>query len=193
VNKYVLNRKDSIVLTAIDIIHEQGLQGLSTREIAKRQGVSEPALYRQFSSKADIILAVLDHYSYYDSLVFNTVQAKQLPAKDGILFYMSTFSEYFENYPQITAVVMAFDTLFYEHEIEGKVREIRESHRSFLQTLTDGGKKLGDISTELSTEQITDTVLGIQYMTMLRWRSSKYEFSLKERVVAAIDSYLKLI
>ena len=55
----LLNRKDSIVITAIEIMSELGIHGLTTKEIARRQGISEGTIFRYFRSKNEIILSML--------------------------------------------------------------------------------------------------------------------------------------
>ncbi|MBN1948990.1 MAG: helix-turn-helix transcriptional regulator, partial [Candidatus Cloacimonetes bacterium] len=55
-------RQQQIVNTAIRIIAGQGIQHLTTKNLAGAIGISEAALYRHFSSKHEILLAVLDAF-----------------------------------------------------------------------------------------------------------------------------------
>lgn len=54
-------RRLAIVKAAIDVFTTGSYRGTTTAEIARAAGVSEPILYRHFSSKRDIYLAALDH------------------------------------------------------------------------------------------------------------------------------------
>ena len=47
----ILHRKEQLILTAIEIIDEIGIQRLTTREIAKRQQISEATIFRHFKIK----------------------------------------------------------------------------------------------------------------------------------------------
>jgi AcrR family transcriptional regulator len=73
-----LHRKDRLILTTIDIIDELGIQSLSTREIAKREGVSEATLFRHFKSKNDLLAAVLEYYSKFDDDIYQTTGINKL-------------------------------------------------------------------------------------------------------------------
>ncbi|MCI0512282.1 TetR/AcrR family transcriptional regulator, partial [candidate division KSB1 bacterium] len=53
-------RKEQIINEGIQIIHENGFPALSIRELASRVGISEPAIYRHFKNKDDIIMSILD-------------------------------------------------------------------------------------------------------------------------------------
>jgi len=52
-------RKGEILNAALDVFAERGYNGGSMREIASRVGVSEPALYRHFSGKEEVFVALM--------------------------------------------------------------------------------------------------------------------------------------
>ena len=52
-------RKAEIIDAAAEVFGEQGYDGGSMREIASRVGVTEPALYRHFSGKEALFLALI--------------------------------------------------------------------------------------------------------------------------------------
>ncbi|KKJ94968.1 TetR/AcrR family transcriptional regulator C-terminal domain-containing protein [Micromonospora sp. HK10] len=52
--------RETIVETALTLINEVGLDGLSLRRLAQELGVQGPALYRHFASKQDLLRAMAD-------------------------------------------------------------------------------------------------------------------------------------
>lgn len=56
-------RKEQIIRAAMSLIAEQGLAGASMGRIAEIVSISEPAIYRHFESRREILLAVLDGVS----------------------------------------------------------------------------------------------------------------------------------
>jgi len=54
------DRQDEIVGTALRLISEDGIQELTMKKIATAIGITEPALYRHFTSKFQILSAVVD-------------------------------------------------------------------------------------------------------------------------------------
>ena len=77
----ILHRKILLIITTIDIIDELGIQGLSTREIAKRQGVSEATIFRHYKNKNELLLAVLDYFSQFDEDIFQSTRIKRIGTK----------------------------------------------------------------------------------------------------------------
>ena len=55
------DRQVQIIDAAIKLMGEGGIQMLTTKNLAREVSVTEPALYRHFSSKANLILQVLEY------------------------------------------------------------------------------------------------------------------------------------
>lgn len=118
----ILDTKDSLIIAAIEVLDELGIQGLSTREIAKRQGVSEATLFRHYNKKSDLILAMLDFDSKYDADIMTSVRIKNLKLRESITYFINSYAEYYENYPAITSVSQAYNVLACEPALAGKVK-----------------------------------------------------------------------
>ena len=52
-------RQLQIIQESITLIAEKGIQGLTMKNLASAIGVSEPALYRHFKSKNDILSGII--------------------------------------------------------------------------------------------------------------------------------------
>ena len=50
---------DAIVAATIDLLAERGYNGLSLAAVAERAGTTTPAIYRRWSSKADLVLSTV--------------------------------------------------------------------------------------------------------------------------------------
>lgn len=62
-----LTRKEKIIISIVDLINEIGIKELSIKEIAKRENITEAAIYKHFQSKEQMLLEVLKYYSKYDN------------------------------------------------------------------------------------------------------------------------------
>src|SRR3954462_1389491 len=52
--------RTAVVQTALALLDEVGLEGLSLRRLARELGVQAPALYRHFAHKEDLLRAMAD-------------------------------------------------------------------------------------------------------------------------------------
>lgn len=190
--KSYLSRKDSIVLTAIDIIDKLGFQELSIRELANRQGVSEPALYRHYKSKQDIVLAVLDYYARFDSMLAGTINDRKMEAKEAIKFLMTSYMEYYENYPAITALVFAYDTLRYDEVLLARVKEIVDSRFDLVVALIEKGYEKQELKQVFESGVLAHLVLGLSRSLIMKWRMENRSFSLKQEYMGALNDLLNI-
>ncbi len=186
----LLHRKDALVLTAIDIIEELGIQGLTTREIAKRQSVSEATIFRHYKNKNDLLLAVLDYYIQFDTDIFQSVRLSNLEPMDAIRYSMMEFAEYYQNYPAITAIAQLYDVLRYEPDLKDKIVQIQHNRTEMLQQLVDAAQKSGDLLDVPDSEMIAVMIIGLLREINLNWRLYKYSFSLKDRTRESLDIFL---
>jgi AcrR family transcriptional regulator len=52
-------RQKEILDTALDLISQKGIQGLTIKNLSKKIGISEPAIYRHYENKIEILLKYL--------------------------------------------------------------------------------------------------------------------------------------
>lgn len=186
-----LHRKESVILTAIEIIDELGIQGLSTREIAQRQGISEGTLFRHFASKNDIILAVLDYYAKYDKDIFQSVTLKGLKMKESIIYLVDSYTTYYENYPAITAVMQMYGALLANVDFAERTKSIIDGRKKIFQCVIQAGKDAGELSADIDSNILAAIMLGAFGRICLEWRLSGYSFSLRVKTQMAADMLLK--
>jgi len=186
-----LHRKESVILTAIEIIDELGIQGLSTREIAKRQGISEGTLFRHFKSKNEIVIAVLDYFSKYDADIFDSVKLKRLKSKEAIIFLIDSHVSYYENYPAITAVTQLYGVLSAEPDFTEKIKSIFFGRMNFLKEVIEGGQRAGEIKPDIDSDVAAHIIDGTFRSICLTWRMNGRKFPLREKMLLAVNVLLE--
>ena len=186
----LIHRKHRITLTAVEIINELGIQGLSTREIAKRQGISEGTLFKHYKNKNEILLSVLDLYAKYDIDIIQSIKLKELPYLEAVEHFIRAYVEYYENYPEITAISQAYDVLACDSNLAEKIINIYSIRYLFILQAIDGAKEHGELSVEINSQHLADIIVGLFSSICLRWRFAKYSFSLKEQTMETLTSTL---
>ncbi|MDD2497286.1 MAG: TetR/AcrR family transcriptional regulator [Desulfitobacteriaceae bacterium] len=190
-SKSYLKRKDGIILTAIEIIDQLGIQGLTIRELASRQGITEAAIYRHFPNKKEILLGVIDHFASYDLMLRRTVESQKIKGGEGIIFLISSYTEYYENYPAISAVLFTLEAFQMEPEARDKMLDILDRRLEFINELVVNGKKQGDFADYIVSEDLVDIIFGTMHFITLRWRAHNCRFALKKRVLSALFTLLE--
>jgi len=177
----LLHRKEQLILTTIDIIDDLGIQKLTTREIAGRQGVSEATLFRHFKNKNELLLAVLDYFIQFDVDIVQSAQLRELSPLDALLYHITSYAEYYQNYPAITAILQLFDVLRYEEELADKVKGIQESRTATLRQLIKEVQRVGELRKDVDNDMIAVMISGFCREITLNWRLNHYKYSLSDK------------
>lgn len=186
----ILHRKERLVITAIEVIDELGIQGLSTREIARRQGVSEATLFRHYKSKNELLLGVLDHFSKFDNDILQSTKLKKLSSKEAIIYLVTSTVEYYENYPAITSIMQILDVLRYEPELTKKVKQILDNQSAIVKGLIEEAQLEGEISREADSDNLAAIIMGFRREICLKWRLLGQAFSLSKRTLSTLEMTL---
>ncbi|SFL77754.1 TetR/AcrR family transcriptional regulator [Pelosinus propionicus] len=184
--KAVLKRKERITIAAIDLFDEAGINGLTTKEIANRQNITEPAVYKQFSSKKEIVTAILDRYANFDDEIKNTIVDNEMTGRAGIEYFVNSYTEYYQNYPQITTAMFSFDMFRYDAQLHEKMTEIMKKRYQVLFFLVTEAKEKNQFSRDIDVQAMTDAVFGIICSTTFMWKLDGCQFDLKQRVMKGI-------
>lgn len=188
----LLHRRESIIISTIETLNEVGLQNLSTKLIAKREGVSEGTLFRHFKNKTEIMIAVIDHFSQFDNAIIETSINRRLSPIDTIRQFVCSYSEYYENYPAITAVIEIYDSLMSDSKLADKVRDVITKRSDFMLKTIKEAQENGTIKANISSELLEDLITGGRREICLKWRMAKFNFSIKDRTLAMLDMLLEV-
>ena len=81
------DRRKAIVENAAQLFAEVGFRGGTTRELAKRVGVSEPVLYEHFQTKRDLYAAIIEDSGRQDFDRGREILEAKAAAGDPLTFF----------------------------------------------------------------------------------------------------------
>jgi TetR/AcrR family transcriptional regulator len=138
-------RRQALLETAMRVFSARSYRGVTTAEIAREAGVSEPILYRHFASKRDLYLACLDEAWKELREAFETAVAGVEDASDWLPALVSTAAERHKRKAFLANLwIQALTEAADDAEIRGFLRaHVREVHDYLATTLrrcqADGG------------------------------------------------------
>lgn len=129
------SRQQEAFRTMLEIVSEKGMAGISTSEVAKRMNVSQPALYRYFKDRDEMIL-------FFVQTLANRLQQMTMAAGDiedpqeKILFLYRKHFEMMQKYPGLPGIILS----------------------DALQGASEGAKKVMYRATEEYRKQLADII-----------------------------------
>lgn len=171
-------RQIEILNAATKLINEGGIQHLTTKALADEMKFSEPALYRHFKNKTEILYSLLEYFgqtlkSRIDDLMDGEETGRQ-KLERIIEFQFAHFSQH----PAIVMVIFAETSFQYEEKLSDAVRDIMTNKRNRLIQIMKDGQKDGSIRKDVDSGQLASVFMGSMRFTILRWRLDGYSHDL---------------
>lgn len=183
----MLKRKDKILISALELFEEGGVNNITTKNLAFKEGISEPALYRQYKSKYEIIQEIIKEYSSYDDRILNTIIKENLEGRDAIIYYVTRYAELYQSYSELSLVLSSMDLYFYKEETKDMMLNLINRKEKFLiEYLNDHPIK----NHRLSNETLSKAINDLLYSEVFRWRLAEKSYSLVDSVVGYITDII---
>ena len=186
-------RQQEIIDASIGLIADSGIQHLTIKNIAGKLGITEPAIYRHFESKFDILYALLDSFEEMSSDILQRTAVQQMapPAKLEA-FIFDRFARMSSN-PKLAKVMFA-EELFQDVErLAGKVMKIMHEHKDIIQGIIDEGRLDGSIRTDIDSLTLFRIIFGPVRLLIKQWTLSGFRFDLEEEGRKLWDAELKML
>lgn len=184
-------RQKIIIDEAINIIHKGGYESLSIRELASKVKISEPAIYRHFLNKEDIILGILSRISEFDAQLLRNLEGG-LTASEKLKAFISFHFNFLQNNKEMTSVLFSEDIFNQSKTLKEKLIRIIEYRKRIIMEIIDLGKKEQQII-NIETMDIVTMILGFIRLTVLEWRLSEFGFDLSKRGVRVVKAINQMI
>jgi TetR/AcrR family fatty acid metabolism transcriptional regulator len=186
-------RQLEIIEAAGKILTVSGVSGLTIKNLAKEMKFSESAIYRHFTSKEEIIIAMLDYIAgNMDRRLQNAFMLNDDPETKFKAIFQSQFN-FFNDTPHFVVAVFS-DGLMEEsqriNEIINKLMTVKVKH---LMPIIMEGQQKGIFTNSVTTEELMSIVMGTFRLLMYKWRIANFQFDIKRNGENMVQAILTLI
>lgn len=169
-------RQEQIAAAALGLVASQGMKGLSVARVARRVGVVPSAIYRHYSSKDEVLDAVLDLIR--DRLLANVAAAcnESDEALDRLHLLLIRHVRLLRENQGIPRVVFSQE-LHNGHS--GRKARMYETIRQYLGQVAEivrQGQQNGQVRSDFTAEAVSMMFLGIVQPAALLWDLSDGDF-----------------
>ncbi len=187
------DRQQEIMDTAIAIIAEEGIQKLTTKELSRRIGISEPALYRHFENKLAILVAILEHFSQWSRIVLWEIVESDRSPEDKIRELFRRHTRRFVESPATSAVLFS-EEIFKNHpELVESMTGIMGAAEGYVRHILEEGIAAGRLRSDVPLEHLAMVTLGALRLLVTRWRLNDYGFDLEAEGARLADSVVAMV
>ncbi len=192
-NHELSNRQQEIINVSLDLIAEGGIQALTIKNLAKKIGFAESAIYRHYENKIQILLAILNFFKENMSFLAENSLLTEVNAIDRIEILFQNYFKKFKNSPSLVTVIFSEEIFRNEKELAAKVAEIMKMNSENIIGIISTGQKTGEIRNDIAAAHVATILMGSLRLFVKQWHMSNYSFDITEKGQELINSIKKIL
>ena len=190
---HIKPRQLEIMEAAGQLMTESGYAALTTKRLAERMGFSEPALYRHFKNKEEILLTMLHYLAASMEERLTDVTARVSDPSERVEAMFDSHFRFFTQYPHFLMAIFASGVLDETPALDKCITDLMEVKRRHLLATIKEGQAKGVFTDAFPAELLTTIAMGTFRLHMLRWRMSGRSFDLTKKGRALVKVVVGLI
>ncbi len=154
-------RQIQIKKAVLDIIADEGFHNLSTRNLAKKIGLTEGAIFRHFQTKRDIIKGIMDDVAKDLIGELKEITLKQEPSDKKLFSFLCKNVDYLKKNRGVTILLFSEATHLGDNDLKETLNTILMEQKLFVKKIIKDGINEGLWNKKISTEDFATLYLGI--------------------------------
>lgn len=185
------SRKGDIITSALKIIDQKGVKGLTVARLAQEVGFVESALYRHFKSKRDLVSFILDNILQDAWNYLAEVEEKTEDSLEALRQLIYLFLSFLEQFPGIFKIIYSDEIYLGDEELQGKIDGIISEIINFLKKVIQKAINQKKLKADLDVTVAAMHFLGLIYTAFSYWTVKKRRVPLKKISSELLDQYLE--
>ena len=185
------DRQKEIVATAVDIIADKGIQGLTIKNLSKEIGISEAAIYRHFDSKTEILMAILKSFEQGSKNFLN--YDKKMNARERINDFFQRMLVSFQERPSIISVIFSEEIFNNDKDLSGLIHSIMKNNQDYINGIIKEGQNENMFRSDINSDYLTLYLTGALHLMVKDWHFRASGDNLIKKGEELLKSFFELI
>jgi len=180
-------RQTEIIDAALRLTAEGGIQNLTIKNLADALGITEPAIYRHFKNKSEIVKTMIGSFESA------TATGSGLSGFDAITeFARSRFAQVAAN-PPLARVMFAEELFMDDREFSELMLGMMHKHKNSLEKHFIEAQAGGEVRRDISLDMLFRLVFGPVRLLVKQWGISGGAFPLTEKGKELLEDLRKIL
>ena len=154
-------RQEQIKKALLELIVEQGLHNVSTRNLAQKIGLSEGAIFRHFKTKRDIVKGIMDDVDDVLVAKLRDIVLSPIKAEQKMFDYLCANVKYLKENRGVTILLFSEATHLGDKELKEKLSQILSEQKQFIIKIAKQGINEGVWDSAINPEDFATIYMGI--------------------------------
>ncbi len=192
-SKISTKRRKQIKEALFDILVNDGINKLSTKNISEKAGISEGTLYRHFSSKTDIYLSIVsdvekDLFSKLQKIAYSSH-----PPRKRLKMFICEHYKYLTSHRGVSLLLFSLATYNNNQQLLTELSQLFNLQKDYFCKIITDGMENGIWDTSVSPEKLSDFYMGIPSTLNLEINLKKGSFYNKQLCNQVYMMILKIL
>jgi AcrR family transcriptional regulator len=189
----ISSRQLEIIEAAGKILSKSGVSGLTIKNLAQEMQFSESAIYRHFTSKEEIIVALLEYLAEdMDTRLKRVIESSKTPLENFESIFNNQL-QFFAQQPHFVVAVFSDGLMEASPKINAAILRIMQVKMMHLMPVLMRGQQEGFFTQALTTEELIHIVMGAFRLQMFKWRIANFQFDIQRQGQNMLQSIILLI
>lgn len=181
-------RQNEIIDAALRLTATQGIQGLTVKNLSASIGVTEPALYRHFKNKSEIVHAMVERFDNDVPMVRPNQRGFETIAD-----FVTARFELVNGNPDLAKVMFAEELFMNDPEFTAHMMKMMHRHKTAWELSILQGQEDGEIRRDIAPDILFRLILGPVRLLIKQWGMTNGAFDLRIKGKELLDSLRKII
>jgi len=185
----------NLINISLDIILKEGIQSLTIKNLSTRAGVTEPAIYRHFKSKFDILYNLLDFFEKHSEIFLENINKNQSVGLEKLKIFFLTHCKRFNDNKAFAIIMFSEEIFINNKELESKLFQIIKKQKKVLISIIHESQKNNLIISDIPEEHIFTLIIGSLRFLVSQWKMTKFKNNLKnmgEEYWISLENLIKI-
>jgi len=186
-------RQLEIIEAAGKILTASGVSGLTIKNLAREMHFSESAIYRHFTGKEEIILAMLEYLSEtMDDHLISWINPDDNPEAKFKSIFQNLINFFVKN-PHFVVAVFSDGLMEESQRINQNLLKLMNVIIKHLMPVIMEGQQKGQFTNAITTDEMMHIVIGTFKLQMFKWKVADFQFDISRAGNNMVQSVLTLI
>ncbi|MBO6884162.1 MAG: TetR/AcrR family transcriptional regulator [Marivita sp.] len=186
-------RKTQIVAAVLRLADEIGPDRLSTTDVARAIGLSQPAIFRHFPTKNELWLAVAEDIAEQLKAAWTAAETLATGPNDRLKALIEAQLSAIAHTPALPSILFSRELQVENPGLRNVFREILGAYQGRLVSAIRDQQASGDLQGDESPEDIAILLTSLVQGVAIRWTLGARGFSLVDEGVRLLDVQVGLL
>ena len=170
----------NLINISLDIILKEGIQSLTIKNLSSRAGVTEPAIYRHFKSKFDILYNLLNFFEKHSEIFLDNISNNKSVGLEKLKIFFLTHCKRFNENKAFAIIMFSEEIFINNNELENKLFQIIAKQKKVLLSIIRESQENNLITPSIPQEHIFTLIIGSLRFLVSQWKMGKFKANLED-------------